>query len=160
MIPDETTAAMPFDELKSALAQIAVRDADSILIIDTDHEARGSDLEVTVLPEKVIVAGQILDHALFALEAISGIDWLEQERMEIVYDYASYQSGKRVTVRTFVGRSEAELPSLSTVFPAANWHERETHDFFGVLFTGHPDLTPLLLPEDADFHPLRKDFAG
>jgi NADH-quinone oxidoreductase subunit C len=46
------------------------------------------------------------------------------------------------------------------VFPGANWHERETHDFFGIVFLGHPDLSPLLLPEDADFHPLRKDFPG
>jgi NADH-quinone oxidoreductase subunit C len=52
------------------------------------------------------------------------------------------------------------LPTLSAIYPGADWHERETHDFFGVIFSGHPDLTPLLLPEDADFHPLRKDFAG
>jgi len=58
-----------------------------------------------------------------------------------------------------VPRDQAELPTLSGVFPGANWHERETHDFFGIRFTGHPDLTPFLLPEDATFHPLRKDYA-
>jgi len=52
------------------------------------------------------------------------------------------------------------LPTISSVHPGANWHERETHDFFGVQFTGHPDMSPLLLPEDADFHPLRKDFGA
>jgi len=50
------------------------------------------------------------------------------------------------------------VPTISAVFPGANWHERETHDFFGIRFAGHPNLIPLLLPEDADYHPLRKDF--
>jgi NADH-quinone oxidoreductase subunit C len=51
------------------------------------------------------------------------------------------------------------VPSISEVFPGANWHERETHEFFGIRFLGHPNLSPLLLPEDATYHPLRKDFA-
>jgi NADH-quinone oxidoreductase subunit C len=46
------------------------------------------------------------------------------------------------------------------IYPGAEWHEREAQDFFGFIFIGHPDPTPLLLPEDADFHPLRKDFTG
>ena len=50
--------------------------------------------------------------------------------------------------------------TISPVFPGANWHERETHDFFGIVFRGHPNLEPLLLPEDATYHPLRKDFTG
>jgi NADH-quinone oxidoreductase subunit C len=52
------------------------------------------------------------------------------------------------------------VPTISHVHPGANWHERESHDFFGIIFTGHPGLLPLLLPEDADFHPLRKDYGA
>jgi NADH-quinone oxidoreductase subunit C len=151
---------MPFEELKSAFAAIAEQENGSLLIINTDHASKGTDLEVTVSSERVVDAGRILDHARFTLEAITGIDWLEQGRIEIVYDYTCIESGKRITVRTFVGRGEPELPTLTAIYPGANWHERETHDFFGVVFTGHPDFTPLLLPEDADFHPLRKDFTG
>jgi len=80
------------------------------------------------------------------------------DEMEVVYDFNHYQALCRVTVRTRVLRETPELPTISTVFPGANWHERETHDFFGIRFLGHPDLSPLLLPEDADFHPLLKDF--
>ena len=106
-------------------------------------------------------AGRILDEAQF----YPGGDYRSRlagrrDRMEIVYDYTRFESGKRVTVRTFVGREQPELPTLSAIYPGADWHERETHDFFGMVFMGHPDLTPLLLPEDADFHPLRKDFTG
>lgn len=78
--------------------------------------------------------------------------------IEVVYDFNHFQENCRVVVRTRIPRDNPELPTISSIFPGANWHERETHDFFGVRFQGHPDLSPLLLPEDADFHPLLKDF--
>jgi len=151
---------MSFDELTQALAAIAVQESGSPLIARTEHKVKGTDFEVTVAAEVITAAGQILDQALFALETISGIDWLERGLMEVVYDFTRFTSGERVVVRTFLPREQAELPSLVPIYPGADWHERETHDFFGILFSGHPDLTPLLLPEDADFHPLRKDFTG
>jgi NADH-quinone oxidoreductase subunit C len=61
-------------------------------------------------------------------------------------------------VRANILRATPEIPTISSIFAGADWHERETHDFFGIKFIGHPNLTPLLLPEDADFHPLRKDY--
>ncbi|MGA7828078.1 MAG: NADH-quinone oxidoreductase subunit C [Geobacteraceae bacterium] len=151
---------MSFDELKIALTAIASQDSGAPLIVETEHAMKGTDLEVTVPAERVVDAGHLVDQAKFALEAITGIDWPEQGGIEIVYDYTCFAKGLRVTIRAFVNRLEAELPSLSSIYPGANWHERETHDFFGVHFNGHPDLKPLLLPEDADFHPLRKDFSG
>ncbi|MBU0481502.1 MAG: NADH-quinone oxidoreductase subunit C [Proteobacteria bacterium] len=86
---------------------------------------------------------------------------LGEDPMEVVYDYNT-TGGElcRVVVRCKVPRSKPELPTISAICSGANWHERETHDFFGIVFTGHPDLSPLLLPEDADFHPLRKDFTA
>ncbi len=80
------------------------------------------------------------------------------EDMEVVYDFNHFDELCRVTVRTRVERDNPEVPTISDIYPGANWHERETHDFFGIKFAGHPDLSPLLLPEDADFHPLKKDF--
>ncbi|MEJ2032852.1 MAG: NADH-quinone oxidoreductase subunit C [Deltaproteobacteria bacterium] len=76
--------------------------------------------------------------------------------MEVVYDYSSSGELCRVVVRTRIPRDNPELPSIQQIYPGANWHERETHDFFGIRFSGHPNLTPFLLPEDADFHPLLK----
>lgn len=78
--------------------------------------------------------------------------------LEVVYDFNHYETLCRVTVRTRVPRDNPEVPTISDIYPGANWHERETHDFFGIKFVGHPYLVPLLLPEDADFHPLLKDF--
>lgn len=83
---------------------------------------------------------------------------LPEDVLEAVYDFNHYEGLCRVTIRTRVPRSKPEVPSISRIYPGANWHERETHDFFGIIFVGHPYLVPLLLPEDADYHPLLKDF--
>ena len=81
------------------------------------------------------------------------------DKLEVVYDF-NRTDGElcRIVVRCRLDRNAPEVPTISGVSSGANWHERETHDFFGIVFTGHPDLSPLLLPEDADFHPLLKDF--
>ena len=81
------------------------------------------------------------------------------DQLEVVYDY-NHTAGElcRVVVRCRLERGKPEIPTICQLIPGANWHERETHDFFGIKFLGHPDLSPLLLPEDADFHPLLKDF--
>lgn len=83
---------------------------------------------------------------------------LPEDVLEAVYDFNHYESLCRVTIRTRVPRSKPEVPTITQIYPGANWHERETHDFFGITFVGHPYLVPLLLPEDADYHPLLKDF--
>jgi len=151
---------MPVQELKARFTGIASRDAGAQpLVAETAHAARGCHLDVVVPPACVPDAARILDEAAFLIEAITGVDWLADQQMEIVYDFTHTASGERVTVRTRVPRGQPELPTISGVYPGANWHEREAHDFFGIVFTGHPGLTPLLLPEDASFHPLRKDFA-
>ena len=83
---------------------------------------------------------------------------LQVDDLEVVYDFNQYNIFCRITVRVRVPRNKAELPTISAIYPGADWHERETHDFFGIKFIGHPNLIPLLLPEDSDFHPLLKDF--
>jgi len=123
-----------------------------------DHALKGFDLNVAVSPRQVVLAAEILDQKGFGLDAITGIDWMAQGEMEIVYDFFHPTASLHVVIRTRVPRAEPELPTISSVFPGANWHERETHDFFGIRFLGHPNLAPFLLPEDATFHPLRKDY--
>jgi NADH-quinone oxidoreductase subunit C len=127
-------------------------------IQSTSRALKGYDFDVVVAPGQVIAAAELLDRQGFALDTITGVDWLAQNEMEVVYDYFHPLEALRVVVRTRLPRIEPELPTISGIFSGANWHERETHDFFGIRFTGHPNLQPLLLPEDAHFHPLRKDY--
>ena len=130
------------------------------LVVEIQHAVKGYDLDVTVPPERVTDAARLMDEAAFMLEAITGIDWIAEQQFEVVYDYTSPTTGARVTVRARVPRATPELPSIADIHPGANWHEREAHDFFGLVFTDHPGLTILLLPEDANFHPLLKDFSA
>ena len=71
---------------------------------------------------------------------------------------AGLKRGQGLLLKTAVPRDNAELPTATTVYRGANWHERETFEMFGVVFTGHPDLKPLLLPDGFEGHPLRKEF--
>lgn len=90
-------------------------------------------------------------------------DWLtavdEQDRgFAVVAHLYSLAGAHHVLARTMVARGEARLPSATGIYRGANWHERETHEMFGIVFEGHPNLTPLLLPDGFEGNPLRKDF--
>jgi NADH-quinone oxidoreductase subunit C len=123
-----------------------------------DYAAKGYHVEATVSPDQVVAVAEQLDEEGLALDTITGVDWMAEDQMEVVYDYFHPAKGLRAVVRTRIPRGNPEVPTIYKVFPGANWHERETHDFFGIRFLGHPNLTPFLLPEDADYHPLRKDY--
>ena len=125
-----------------------------------DYAAKGYHLDATVNPDQVVAMAAQLDKEGLALDTITGVDWMAQGQMEVIYDYFHPAKALRVVVRTRIPRDNPEVPTIQSVFPGANWHERETHDFFGIRFTGHPNLTPFLLPEDATYHPLRKDFTS
>ena len=123
-----------------------------------DFTLKGYHLDAGIAPNQVVSVAEQLDREGFALDTITGVDWLTAVELEVVYDYFHPHKFLRVVVRTRVSREKPEVPTISKVFPGANWHEREAHDFFGIRFLGHPNLLPFLLPEDAAYHPLRKDF--
>lgn len=125
-----------------------------------EHTVRGYHLDAIVQPDQVVSAAKELDREEFALDTITGVDWLAAGQMEVVYDYFHPCNGLRVVVRCRLPRENPEVATISEIFPGANWHEREAHDFFGIRFLAHPNLTPFLLPEDATYYPLRKDFAA
>jgi NADH-quinone oxidoreductase subunit C len=80
------------------------------------------------------------------------------ERFEVVANFLSHVRNRRVRVICAVPDSDAKVPSLTAVYPGTDFSERETYDMFGIEFEGHPDLTRILMPDDWDGHPLRKDY--
>jgi len=81
-----------------------------------------------------------------------------EARFEVVYHLYSLKNTRYLRLKVLVEEDQAVVPTLTGVWPAANWHERETFDMFGIRFAGHPDLRRLYMPEEFEYHPLRKDF--
>ena len=82
----------------------------------------------------------------------------EVERFEVVANYLSHVRNRRIRVICAVPADDRSVPSLTGVYPGTNFPEREIFDFFGIEFAGHPDLTRILMPDDWEGHPLRKDY--
>ena len=80
------------------------------------------------------------------------------ERFEVVVGLLNLSDATRVRIRVQVPESEPHIASITEIYPGADAMEREVYDMFGVIFDGHPDLTRILMPEDWEGHPLRKDF--
>ena len=100
----------------------------------------------------------IEDLAFDYLECITGVDYPDDKRIVVVYHIYSYSLKHRVVLKVFLEREDPAMPTLVNVWSTANWQERECFDLLGVLFEGHPDLRRLLLPDDWEGHPLRKDY--
>ncbi|RJX31128.1 MAG: NADH-quinone oxidoreductase subunit C [Desulfurivibrio sp.] len=129
-------------------------------LIETDYAKRGAHLDVQINPDQVVKAAELLDSEGMTIDMVTGVDWIKEGQFEIIYDY-SYTAGGpafRVVVRARVDRNKPDIPTISHIYGGANWHERETWELLGINFVGHPQLEHFLLPEDADFFPLRKDF--
>ena len=138
------------DNLKEALAPLGLSE-----VADGDYAKTGYHLEVAAGPQQVpAVAQAMLDQGCF-LESLTALDF--KEAFTLVYHFANYDELCRTVVHASLPK-EAQAPTISQVYPAADWYEREVYDLFGIKFAGHPNLKRLLLPEDADFHPLLKDF--
>jgi NADH-quinone oxidoreductase subunit C len=123
--------------------------------------ARG-EATVTVQREELLDALAWLrdepDLRFTFLSDVSCTDWPGRlPRIWMAYHLHSLEHGHRIRVKVGLPDGDLRVPSVTPMFPAANWHEREVYDLFGVIFEGHPDLRRILLPEEWEGHPLQKD---
>jgi NADH-quinone oxidoreductase subunit C len=96
--------------------------------------------------------------AFFSFVDVCGVDYPErEERFDVVYHLLSPTKNRRIRVRVTTDEL-SPVPSITDIFPGANWFEREAYDLYGILFSGHPDLRRLLTDYGFDGHPMRKDF--
>src|SRR5688572_2361942 len=92
------------------------------------------------------------------LTTLCGIHYPDLKQIAVMYQLHSLENNYRIRLRIFLPEENPVTPTLTTVFSAANWMERETYDFFGVKFTGHPDLRRILNVEEMIIHPMRKEY--
>jgi NADH-quinone oxidoreductase subunit C len=139
-----------------------VREKFSQAVVETS-DFRGE--QTIVLPPESLVPActYLLKNLRYNfLSSVTAVDWLERvPRYDVVYHLLSLPNQCELRLKVRVGRRGEEHPSVPTVtgvWPAANWYEREVYDLFGVTFEGHPDLRRILMPMDWSTHPLRKDY--
>jgi NADH-quinone oxidoreductase subunit C len=100
-----------------------------------------------------------LDLGFTFLADLTAVDWYPSEpRFEVVYHLLSMKSKERLRLKVKLAGDDANVESVTGIWPAANFFEREVYDLFGVRFAGHPNLRRIMMPEDWEGHPLRKDY--
>jgi len=148
-----------FDEVTDALEEAYPGFADAIEKVVVDR----GELTLHIAPEKILEVAQIMrdDESLRfeLLSSVSGVDYLNSDvrRLHVCYELTSMTYRRRVRLEAAIPAG-ASLPSVTSVYPTADWQERETYDMFGVIFDGHPNLTRILMPDDWEGFPQRKDY--
>jgi NADH-quinone oxidoreductase subunit C len=139
-----------------AIAALVEQLPDAIQNAKFDRE----ELTLTIAREKIIAACQTVQAAGFNFLAdVTCVDWYpNRPRFQIVYHLLSHRLKQRLRFSVFVDEGDPSVDSITCVWPAANFSEREIFDLFGVRFGGHPNLRRILMPEDYQGNPLRKDF--
>ena len=142
----------------SEIIEQAIRDSFPDAVVETT-EVFGV-LNVKVKPESLLAVCEKLhsepETGFDYLEDVTAIDW--QDRIEVVYQLLNVATRQKVALRVDLDRDKPEVDSVISVWKGADYQEREVFDLMGVVFKGHPDLRRILLPEDWEGHPLRKDY--
>lgn len=147
------------EELKSQPDVSALLAANPSFLEDAKFD-RG-ELTLVVAAKHIVAAAHVLKskREYIRLSTVTGVDWYPAEpRFEVVYHLHSISRNARVRVKCKLPGDNPEIESLTGVWRSANWFERETFDLFGIRFLNHPDLTRIMMPEDWEGHPLRKDY--
>jgi len=116
-------------------------------------------LTVDVKGTKNLIAWLKEERGFIFLTDLCGIHYPEQENeLGVIYHLHNLTANKRLRIKCFVSKKRPQVDSIVSLFAGANWMERETFDFYGIVFTGHPNLTRILNVEYMDYHPLRKEY--
>lgn len=147
------------DQLKDHVAAVALEARLPGAVIG-GHAERGEPT-LFILPSRIVDACRFLkdDQAFLRLSAITAVDWRPADpRFEIVYLLHSLDRNMRLRLKCWVSEAACEIDSVTGVWRSADWYEREVFDMFGISFRGHPDLRRILMPNDWEGNPLRKDY--
>ncbi len=125
------------------------------LSISTGLLEQGFNFIISVSKDHLLDLTQEIWNQGYHVEDVTVVEY--EEFFQVSYHYARFDNGERIKVKCNADLENPIVPSTSHIFSGANWHERECHDFYGVRFQNHPNLLPLLLPEDMTSHPLLKE---
>ena len=126
----------------------------------TDAKWDRKELTLTVAPESIIPACEALKAGGYNFfEDMTAVDWYPSDpRFQLSYHLLSHAYKERIRLRAMVDETDPSVESITSIWPGANYYEREVFDLFGIRFEGHPNLRRILMPDDWQGHPLRKDY--
>jgi NADH-quinone oxidoreductase subunit C len=126
----------------------------------TDAKFDRGELTLTIAPGEIRAAALVVQAAGYNFfEDLTAVDWFPASpRFQLSYHILSHGYKERIRLRVMVEEAELAVESITSVWPAANYYEREVFDLFGVRFEGHPNLRRIMMPDDWQGHPLRKDY--
>jgi NADH-quinone oxidoreductase subunit C len=166
--PDRPATPRPygsyFDEVADELAAGLERSGGSFPEAVTQVVVERGELTLHVPPEHLVAVARLLrDMPSLGFEMCLGVSgvhypWDTGRELHAVYPLLSITHNRRVRLEVSVPDGDPRIPSLVEVYPTCDWHERETWDFFGIIFEGHPALTRIEMPDDWKGHPQRKDY--
>ena len=132
----------------------------ALTALATDAKYDRAELTITVARENIIAAAKAVQQAGYNfLEDVTAVDWYPSEpRFQITYHILSMSLKERIRLIVRLDSDDAAVDSITPVWPSANFYEREVFDLFGVHIAGHPNLKRIMIPEDWNGHPLRKDY--
>jgi len=158
-----------FDDVVDGLEEAFAGFHDAVEKVVVDR----GELTLHIVPERILdVCKAMRDDRTLRFElcsSVSGVDYLgagrdgdvagaPDRRLHVVYELTSMTYRRRIRLEVAVTADEPNVPSVTSVYPTADWQERETYDMFGIVFDGHPGLTRILMPDDWEGHPQRKDY--
>ncbi len=119
-----------------------------------------NELTIYVAAENIIAATTAVQKAGYNfLEDVTAVDWYPSEpRFQVTYHIVSMKLKERIRLAVLLEGEDPSVESITSVWPSANFYEREVWDLFGIRFPGHPNLTRIMMPTDWEGHPLRKDY--
>tara|TARA_Y100000748_G_scaffold187307_1_gene156779 strand:+ start:84 stop:497 length:414 start_codon:yes stop_codon:yes gene_type:complete len=121
-----------------------------------------SEIIKTTAEDYEALVGSIKNDGFEMMVDLTVVDWFRKKepRFEVVVQFLSTSQNLRKTVKVFVNDEDLTLSSITELYPSANFYEREAFDMFGIIFENHPDLTRILMPDDWEGHPLRKNYGS
>jgi NADH-quinone oxidoreductase subunit C len=149
-VPDATELELTAQEL---------RESQDGSVLDTEFQ-RGDRAVIVIDPGQVWgVLSHLQGKGYTFLASLHGVDYYPEEpRLGVLYELLDMQRVERISVKARVSTEDPRIRSVVELFPTANHQEREVYDMFGVVFEGHPDLRRILMPEDYEGFPQRRDF--
>jgi len=148
-VPDATELELTAQEL---------RDQHADCVRDTEYFRERAVLVIDPAQVRAVLT-HLREKGYTFLASLHGVDyWPEEPRLGVLYEMLDMKRVERITVKARVTVEEPDIDSVVDLFPTANHQEREVFDMFGVVFEGHPDLRRILMPEDYEGHPQRRDF--